>query len=971
MSSSVFNRLRGPSIPFCCNGKKPLSRQYSAEPESVRIAALGCLYTIINNQVVPSNGKLPTPVNIVTTPSSTTTDTLRDAVLTEANNPYNPATRFSVFFAPPVPPPQFLQVPPTRGSYEPYAKIVPCVFARVPNTTVAPLIPSSPDPPQLNASGGNQNIMLLWTVPANNGSPILDYEYSLDGIIYLPLNTLKKYSTVEGLINGETYNVSIRAVNAIGASQPSRTIEITPGTVPGAPLLFSALAGNQVISVYWTVPYNGGAAITDYQYTTDGVAYRSLGTANTGTSILFDSNDQPIKNNTQYIVALRALNSYGAGSNTITRRATPTADPAIILLADIAVEEPSGVWTLSYDFEIPPIHDLTIDSGVILIIPVNTTLFNSGTITINGTIVNDGSLVNNSIIYNNLEVNLPLYAIAKEGPKGIWTLIGDYTIAASQTLSIPLRTTLILPAAYTLTNNGTIIIDGRLTTNNNNLINYGTVVQNPPRVINLVDIARLTPPSKWTLRGNTLIDVGFILTIPSATSLIIPLSVTLNIGGDLVIDGTLVIDGELVNNGVITNNISIPQVVELADIARLTSPSTWTLIANTVIDYGFILTIPPATTLIIPLIITPATGRAHPCCCRCRCRCPPPPPPLPMILTILGELVIDGRLVINGELINDGTITNNIGPPQVLNLADIATLTSPFNWTINADALIDVGFILTIPSGTTLTISSGATLTILGELVIDGLLVINGGVVNNGIITNNISTPRVINLADIATLTPPSNWTMTIDTVIDNASVLTIPAATTLTISPGVKLTILGELIIDGWLVINGELVNLGIITNNISIPRVLTLADVATPTSPSNWIMNTDILIDIGFILTIPSGTTLTISSGFTLTILGELIIDGRLVINGRVVNNGTITNNVSTSLVLDLADIATQTSPSNWTIMADALIDPGFILTIPLGTTLTISSGFTLTVLGELVIEGTLVINGNLFNSGIITNI
>jgi hypothetical protein len=188
MSSLVFNRLRGPSIPFCCNGKKPLSRQYSAEPESVRIAALGCLYTIVNNQVVPSNGKPPVPVSVITTPSSTTTDTLRDAVLTEANNPYDPATRFSVFFAPPVPPPQFLQAPPTRVSYEPYAKIVPCVFARVPKSTAAPLILRSPDPPLLNGSGRDQNILLLWTIPADNGSSILDYEYSLDGVLYLPLN---------------------------------------------------------------------------------------------------------------------------------------------------------------------------------------------------------------------------------------------------------------------------------------------------------------------------------------------------------------------------------------------------------------------------------------------------------------------------------------------------------------------------------------------------------------------------------------------------------------------------------------------------------------------------------------------------------------------------------------------------------------------------------------------------------------
>ena len=553
MSSLVFNRLRGPSIPFCCNGKNPLSRQYSAEPESVRIAANGCLYTIINNKVVSSNGKPPVPVSIVTTPSSNTTDNLRDAVLTEANNSYNPATRFGVFFSPPVPPPQFLQVPPTRVSYEPRAKIIPCVFARVPKSTALPPTLSSPDPPLLNGSGGNQNILLLWTIPADNGSPILDYEYSIDGIRYLSLNTLKKYATISGLVNGLTYNVSIRAINAFGAGQPSNTVEIIPSSVPDVPLQFSALGGNLVITLYWTAPYNGGVSITDYQYTTDGVTYSSLGIENTATAILLDSNGQPIRNNIQYSVALRAVNSYGPGPSTVTWRVTPNPDSVIILLIDIAVEDPSGIWTLSHDFTIPLSCELTIATGQMLIIPAYNTLINDGTLIINGTITNNGSIINNSMIYNNVDINLPLYVIAIEAPARTWTVIRNYTIVAIQTLYIPLRTTLIIPIGYTLTNNGTITIDGRLTTNNN-LINNGTVVQNPPQIVNLASIARATSPTTWTLIANTLIDVGFLLSIPTATTLIIPLTGTLTIMGNLDIDGTLVNYGTLNNNGLITNN---------------------------------------------------------------------------------------------------------------------------------------------------------------------------------------------------------------------------------------------------------------------------------------------------------------------------------------------------------------------------------------------------------------------------------
>ena len=96
-----------------------------AVPESARVAKKRCPTIVVNSVIVPRPPML-IPVDIVPTASSTTEQTARDATLYASNDPMNPATRFKDFFPPPVPPPQFLQKPPTRVGGEPKARIFPC-----------------------------------------------------------------------------------------------------------------------------------------------------------------------------------------------------------------------------------------------------------------------------------------------------------------------------------------------------------------------------------------------------------------------------------------------------------------------------------------------------------------------------------------------------------------------------------------------------------------------------------------------------------------------------------------------------------------------------------------------------------------------------------------------------------------------------------------------------------------------------
>ena len=95
-------------------------------PESVRVSKKRCSTCVVNSVFEPMPPIL-IPVDIVPTSSSTTVQTARDATLYESRNPMNPATRFTEFFPPSVPPPQFLQVPRTRVGGEPKARIYPCI----------------------------------------------------------------------------------------------------------------------------------------------------------------------------------------------------------------------------------------------------------------------------------------------------------------------------------------------------------------------------------------------------------------------------------------------------------------------------------------------------------------------------------------------------------------------------------------------------------------------------------------------------------------------------------------------------------------------------------------------------------------------------------------------------------------------------------------------------------------------------
>ncbi|HSW82225.1 MAG TPA: IPTL-CTERM sorting domain-containing protein [Usitatibacter sp.] len=193
-----------------------------------------------------------------------------------------------------------------------------------PSNTVTPA--AVPGPPTIGiALPGNAQARITFTPPASSGgSPIAAYTVtsSPGGITASgPGSPI----TVTGLTNGTAYTFTVTATNAIGtglASAPSN--RVTPATVPGAPTIGTATAGNAQATVAFTPPASdGGSRITSYIVTSSPGAITAIGTASPITVT-------GLTNGTAYTFTVTAANSTGEGpasapSNSVTPAAVPGA----------------------------------------------------------------------------------------------------------------------------------------------------------------------------------------------------------------------------------------------------------------------------------------------------------------------------------------------------------------------------------------------------------------------------------------------------------------------------------------------------------------------------------------------------------------------------------------------------------------------------------------------------------------------
>ena len=164
---------------------------------------------------------------------------------------------------------------------------------------------------------------------SNGGSAITAYKVfqgSTPGgeTLLVVIGNMTTYSSM-GLISGQVYYFKISAVNAWGASANTTEVHATTWTVPGAPVL-TTTAGNLQVVLSWTVPNNGGSAITGYR------VYRGLISGGEILLIALSNmtayNVSGLTNGQTYYFKVQAINVMGNGANSTEAFATPATVPA-------------------------------------------------------------------------------------------------------------------------------------------------------------------------------------------------------------------------------------------------------------------------------------------------------------------------------------------------------------------------------------------------------------------------------------------------------------------------------------------------------------------------------------------------------------------------------------------------------------------------------------------------------------------
>jgi predicted RNA-binding protein with TRAM domain len=144
--------------------------------------------------------------------------------------------------------------------------------------TSSPLQPVTPiarpsAPTLTGITPGNSYLSVAFTAGSPGGDSITSYQYSLDGgNTWTTASGTTSPIIIDGLTDGTSYTVNLRAVSAAGVGATSSSLSGTPYTYPDPPDASSitAAAGYQNAVVTWATPaYDGGAPISDQ--TVDGV----------------------------------------------------------------------------------------------------------------------------------------------------------------------------------------------------------------------------------------------------------------------------------------------------------------------------------------------------------------------------------------------------------------------------------------------------------------------------------------------------------------------------------------------------------------------------------------------------------------------------------------------------------------------------------------------------------------------------
>lgn len=170
---------------------------------------------------------------------------------------------------------------------------------------------------------GNAQASVAFTPPGSTGGSAILYYTAVSGPGNITATSSGSPILVTNLVNGTSYTFKVTATNVIGTSTASASsTAVTPATVPGAPTMNSASAGNGRATVTYSAPAsNGGSVITSYIITSSPGSI-STTTPNATTTAVVTG----LTNGQAYTFTVKAINAIGTGSASgVSSSVTPSS----------------------------------------------------------------------------------------------------------------------------------------------------------------------------------------------------------------------------------------------------------------------------------------------------------------------------------------------------------------------------------------------------------------------------------------------------------------------------------------------------------------------------------------------------------------------------------------------------------------------------------------------------------------------
>ena len=194
-------------------------------------------------------------------------------------------------------------------------------------------------------------IKLTWTVPSDTGGATTITYRILRGTTDDPLNVVgevvNEFENVDDTAtSGTTYYYRILAVTAIGEGPLMEPVMVTAGGVPAQVTDVTITTGNNMVTLTWTAPDDGGSPITQYVILR-GIFETGLAEIGRVEGTVLTYSDDTAENGKSYFYKVYALNAIGGGAQSESISATPRGPPPApgVLEAKVKGDNIVLTWT--------------------------------------------------------------------------------------------------------------------------------------------------------------------------------------------------------------------------------------------------------------------------------------------------------------------------------------------------------------------------------------------------------------------------------------------------------------------------------------------------------------------------------------------------------------------------------------------------------------------------------------------------